>query len=62
MIRTIAPQQAPVAARARLCTGSADAAYQGNTAVVMMSASSIDWFAKHLTTKRPARHLGGLPT
>lgn len=61
MIRTIAPQQAAAAARARLCAGSADAAYQGN-AMVVMSALSIDWFAKHLTTKRPARHLGGLPT
>jgi len=62
MIRTIAPQQAAAAARARLCTGSADAAYQGNSMNVMSPAMSIDWFAKHLTTKRPARHLGGLPT
>ena len=61
MNRTFAPQQAAVAAAARPCAGSA-AAYQGNSAVVTMWASTTDWFAKHLTTKRPARHLGGFPT
>lgn len=59
MKHTIAPQQGHMAAGARPC-GVLGGGYQWNASVAM-TASSFE-FEKDITTKRPARHLGGQPT
>lgn len=65
-------QVAHVAAGARPCAGATRgrAAYatlasnplEGNASVVMSMSWQRDQFSKDITTKRPARHLGGRPT
>jgi hypothetical protein len=59
MNRTIAPQQGHTAAGARPCNGLGHG-YQWN-ATAWMSLNSME-FVKDITTKHPARHLGGQPT
>ena len=63
---TYAPQQAALAAAARPCAvacGSPwhDSTRMWNAAVGMPAVASLG-FVQEITTKRPARHLGGQPT
>ena len=57
---THATQQAVVAAAARPCTGLGRG-YQWNASVDMTVSSHLE-FGTAISTKRPARHLGGQPT
>ena len=59
MHMTLAAQQAAPAADARPCIGLGRG-YEWNASVAMTMSSHE--FAKDITTKRPARHLGGQPT
>ena len=63
MIRTNAPQQGHMAAGARPCDGLGHG-YQWNATAWMTlgMTSSTNEFVQDITAKRPARHLGGLPT
>lgn len=65
-------QVALAAAGARPCAGATrrcatyafltDAPLEGNASVVMSMSWQHAQFSKDITTKRPARHLGGRPT
>ena len=57
---THANQQAAVAAAARPCA-DLGRGYSWNASVGMSMRSHVE-FVKDITTKRPARHLGGQPT
>ncbi len=64
---TYAPQQAAVAAAARPCAAACAAPARAsvrmwNAAVGMSAVASHLGFVQDITTKRPARHLGGQST
>lgn len=58
MIRTIAPQQGHMAAGARPCDGRGHGYWNASVGTTLSSLE----FVMDVTTKRPARHLGGQPT